>query len=92
MEKAERRAEKERRITDDRRLMNTPFHQGSKQRKILDRRCGIDRRQIFKNKTASLFPCPVLPYLGMDVSAPPQSRITFWRDAVCPSCPPGVRS
>jgi hypothetical protein len=44
----ERRIGKDRRRTiDDRRLRYTPFHHGPKLRKILDRRCGIDRRQIF---------------------------------------------
>jgi len=47
MKKPEKRAGKERRIIDDRRSMPDPFYKGEKHRKILDRRCGIDRRQIF---------------------------------------------
>ncbi|MDA8403434.1 MAG: hypothetical protein M0Z56_04430 [Desulfobacteraceae bacterium] len=44
MEKTDRRAIKERRISD-RRSANDTAHQEENQRKILDRRCGIDRRQ-----------------------------------------------
>ncbi len=47
MKQKERRAGNDRRVVIERRLVNDPTHQGPRQRKILDRRCGIDRRQIF---------------------------------------------
>ena len=47
MEEKERRSGNKRRIVIERRLVNDPTYQGSQRRKILDRRCGIDRRQIF---------------------------------------------
>ena len=43
----EKRVLKERRRVLDRRMIWDPAYQGAKRRKILDRRCGIDRRQIF---------------------------------------------
>jgi hypothetical protein len=43
----EKRVRKERRRVLDRRMIWDPAYQGAKRRKILDRRCGIDRRQIF---------------------------------------------
>ena len=47
MEHKERREGRERRIIIERRLVNDPAYQGPQRRKILDRRCGIDRRQIY---------------------------------------------
>ena len=47
MRKPERRSGQERRITEDRRSKHDLFYRGIKHRKILDRRCGIDRRQVF---------------------------------------------
>ena len=43
----ERRTGIERRVVIERRLVNDPTYHGAQRRKILDRRCGIDRRQIF---------------------------------------------
>ncbi len=43
----DRRKSMERRYVIERRLVNNPTYHGPQQRKILDRRCGIDRRQIF---------------------------------------------
>jgi hypothetical protein len=42
----QRREGMERRVVIERRLVNDPTFYGRKRRKILDRRCGIDRRQI----------------------------------------------
>ena len=47
MDNKERREGWERRIEIERRLVNDPTYQGPQRRKILDRRCGIDRRDIF---------------------------------------------
>jgi len=46
MDRNERREGRERRINFERRLVNDPTYHGPQRRKILDRRCGIDRRQI----------------------------------------------
>jgi hypothetical protein len=45
-ENPENREKQERRIEIERRLVNDPTYHGPQRRKILDRRCGIDQRQI----------------------------------------------
>ena len=47
MERKERRSGMERRVVIERRLVNDPTYHEAQKREILDRRCGIDRRQIF---------------------------------------------
>ena len=47
MEQKQHRKNMERRVVIERRLVNDPTFYGPQRRKILDRRCGIDRRQIF---------------------------------------------
>jgi hypothetical protein len=46
--KTKNRENQERRIEIERRLVNDPTYHGPQRRKILDRRCGIDQRQIFE--------------------------------------------
>jgi len=46
MGQKQRRENMERRAIIERRLENDPTFYGPQRRKILDRRCGIDRRQI----------------------------------------------
>ena len=46
MERKKHRLGNERRVIIERRLVNDLTYNGTQQRKILDRRCGIDRRQI----------------------------------------------
>lgn len=47
MEHKRRRSGMERRVVIERRLVNDLTYHSPRRRKILDRRCGIDRRQIF---------------------------------------------
>jgi hypothetical protein len=46
MDSKERREGIKRRVEIERRLVNDPTYHGPQRRRILDRRCGIDRRQI----------------------------------------------
>ena len=47
-ENTENRKNPQRRIQIERRLVNDPSYHGPQHRKILDRRGGIDQRQIFE--------------------------------------------